>query len=133
MWLSLHINNHQSHQCDYLSHFDINGKGSFSSWGCSPCLNSPWGYSPYLNAFDLPLNNVSPFLTRDITLIFLMLPLWPSLPVWASKRHTNITHYHTFFTYASIISLIIHHHVTSFSLLFTINRSHLYFPNIIYF
>jgi hypothetical protein len=56
-----------------------------------------------------------------------------TLNVWASKRHTNITHYHTFFTYASIISLIIHHHVTSFSLLFTINGSHLYFPNIIYF
>ena len=37
------------------------------------------------------------------------------------------------FTYASILSPIIHHHVTSFSLLFTINGSNLYFPNIIYF
>ena len=54
------INRHQSHQCDYLSPFDINGKGPFSSWGCSPCFNSPWGCSPYLNAFDLPLNNLSP-------------------------------------------------------------------------
>ena len=26
------INRHQSHQCDYLSPFDINGKGPFSSW-----------------------------------------------------------------------------------------------------
>jgi len=48
---SLPINRHQSHQCDYLSPFDINGKGPFSSWGCSP----------YLSAFDLPLNNLSPF------------------------------------------------------------------------
>jgi hypothetical protein len=45
------INRHQTHQCDYLSPFDINGKGPFSSWGCSP----------YLNSFDLPLNNLSPF------------------------------------------------------------------------
>jgi hypothetical protein len=30
------INRHQTHQCDYLSPFDINGKGPFSSWGCSP-------------------------------------------------------------------------------------------------
>jgi hypothetical protein len=55
------INRHQSHQCDYLSPFDINGKGPFSSWGCSPYLNSPWGCSPYLNSFDIPLNNLSPF------------------------------------------------------------------------
>lgn len=53
--------------------------------------------------------------------------------VGLQKCHTNITHYHTFFTYASITSLIIHYHVTSFSLLFTINGSRLYFPNIIYF
>jgi hypothetical protein len=59
------------HQCDYLSPFEINGKGYFYPWGCSPYLKSPWGCSPYLNcpwdlspyldAFDLPLNNISPF------------------------------------------------------------------------
>ena len=80
------INRHQSHQCDYLSPFDINGKGPFSSWGCSHCLNSLWGCSPYLNAFDLPLNNLSPF-EQGISLwcnaenTSNILPLWPSLPL----------------------------------------------------
>jgi hypothetical protein len=78
------INRHQSHQCDYLSPFDINGKGSFSSWGCSPCLNSPLGCSPYLNSFDLPLNNLSPFeqgisLRCNTEIILVMLPLKPCL------------------------------------------------------
>ena len=74
MWLSLPNNNHQSHQCDYLSHFDINDKGPFSSWG----------RSPRLNAFDIPLNNLSIF-EQGISLwcnaenTSLILPLWPSL------------------------------------------------------
>ena len=35
---SLPISRHQSHQCDYISPFNINGKGPCSSWGCSPYL-----------------------------------------------------------------------------------------------
>jgi hypothetical protein len=84
MWLSLPINNHKSHQCYYLSPFEINGKGPFSSWGCSPCLNFPWGCSPCLSAFNIPLNNLSHF-EQGISLwcnaenTSNIIPLWPSL------------------------------------------------------
>jgi hypothetical protein len=68
------INRHQTHQCDYLSPFDINGKGPFSSWG----------FSPYLNSFDLPMNNLSPFeqgisLGCNTEIISVMLSLKPCL------------------------------------------------------
>jgi hypothetical protein len=80
--------------------------------------------------YHKPKYNV-PFIYLNI--LFTSCNVCPLVHVGLQKCHTNITHYHTFFTYASITSLIIHYHVTSFSLLFTINGSHLYFPNIIYF
>ena len=42
------INRHQSHQCDYLSTFDINGKGPFSSLGLLPLSCCCYIISPLL-------------------------------------------------------------------------------------